>query len=110
MSSKELSASIKIAACICGKDGVISRLEEETIYKLISSQYPEIDKEYFDNVIDEFFDSNEHIEDYLSQINDEPLKKFTLELAEKSASADGLALEENIALKKAQIIWGKSNA
>ena len=53
-----------------------------------------------------FFDSSDEIQDYLALIDDVALRQFTLVLAEASASADGLATKENIALEKACVIWG----
>lgn len=106
MSSDACKACIKVAACICAKDGIISDAEEHAMYSLLVERFPEIDEATFDNAIDEFFDSEDQIEDYLSRIGDQELRKFTLYLAEISAGADGLDTRENIALEKAYVIWG----
>lgn len=106
MHIKKLGVCIKIAACVCGKDGIISKLEEQAIFKIIIERFPDFDQDNIELALTEFFDSNQQIEDYLALIDDDILQKFTLELAEASASADGMALAENIALQKAYLIWG----
>lgn len=97
---------IKVAACICAKDGVISELEESELYKCSMQEFPEIDKGIFESALDEFFEADDQIEKYLSLIDDENLRRITLTLSQKSASADGLDARENIALAKACLIWG----
>jgi hypothetical protein len=99
----ELSTCIKVAACICAKDGVISELEEQAIFRIVSERFPDLTN---DNIEMSLIDSNHQIEDYLALIDDNDLRKFTLNLAEVSASADGLNLKENIALEKAYLVWG----
>ena len=97
----EIEIILKISACVCARDGLISQAEEEMMFKHISKKFPEVDLEYFEKTLDEFFESGEQIEDYLKQLQDFELREFTLELSEVSASADGLDIRENIALKKA---------
>ena len=97
---------LKVAVCICAKDGVISEAEEVMMFKIVSYKCPEFLIEDFEQVLDGYFDSDDQIEDYLNQINSKELREFTLELSEKSASADGLDLRENIALSKAYTYWG----
>ncbi|WP_272192216.1 hypothetical protein, partial [Acinetobacter baumannii] len=65
-----------------------------------------LDEVTFDNALDEFFDSEDQLEDYLRQISDKEIRKFVLHLAEISAGADELHNRENIALEKAFLIWG----
>lgn len=109
MNINDLHACIKVAACVCGKDGIISELEERAIFTIVIERFPDFDKDNIEQALSDFFDSNQQIEDYLALIDDEVLQKFTLELAEASASADGMALAENIALQKAYLFWGKNN-
>jgi len=97
---------IKVAACICGKDGVISELEEQAIFKIVIEHFPNVKADDIELALNEFFASNVQIEEYLALIEDNDLRNFTLYLAEESASADGLDLKENIALEKAYLIWG----
>ena len=108
MAENRLSACVKVAACVCAKDGVISEIEEKTIFRVLTDRYPEFGSDYFELALNAFFSSDEQIEDYLALIDDIDLRQFTLELSEKSASADGLDLRENIALEKAYVIWGLS--
>lgn len=106
MISKEVSACVKVAACICGKDGVISEAEERSMFEVLTKRFPNVGSEDFDRVLSEFFDSDHQIEHYLSSVMDSDLRSFTLELAEVSASSDGLEIRENIALRKAYEVWG----
>lgn len=104
--SEKISACIKVAACICGKDGIISELEEQAIIALVLERFPDVPPDDIEQALSEFFDSNQQIEDYLELVDDKELRRFTLYLAEESASADGLNLKENIALQKAYLVWG----
>lgn len=97
---------IKLAACICAQDGVISEVEERTMFRVVNEYFPEVDEKKFEDEIQEFFQSDSQIEDYLSLIEDEDARRFALKLSEISAGADGLDTRENIALKKARAIWG----
>lgn len=109
--SEEISACIKVAACVCGKDGIISELEEQAIMTLVLKRFPDVTADDIEQAISEFFDSDQQIEDYLEFVIDQELRMFTLALAEESASADGLNFRENIALVKAYLVWGiKHNA
>mgnify|MGYP000712817535 CR=1 FL=1 len=108
MKNCDVSVSVKIAACICGRDGLISQAEEQKMFQLISNKFPTFSPDDFDTAINEFFDSNDQIEDYLSKVSDQEMRKFTLDLSKASASVDGLDIRENIALQKAYQIWGES--
>lgn len=101
-----VKACIKVAACVCGKDGIISSVEEEEMYRLFVERYPEHDEGLFECALTEFFDSDNQIEHYLALIEDGEYREFALELAEESARADGLDPLENIALRKVHLIWG----
>ncbi len=105
MSVRSIKACVKVAACICGKDGVISELEELKMFEILHARFPECDEELFDEAMNEFFESNEQIESSLALISDHELRRFTLELAETSAGADGLDPRENVALEKSYEIW-----
>ena len=106
MPLNNLGSCVKVAACICGKDGIITEVEEQKMLQILEAQFPEFSYELFEQAIAEFFDSDDQIEDYLSQIDDEELRHFTLQLSEDSARADGLDIRENIALQKAYMVWG----
>lgn len=102
-----LDVVVKIAACVCGKDGVISQTEEESIFTIMTTKYPNYTLERFNQTLDVFFDETLQLEDYLKHIVDYDLKKFTITLCEFSASADGLDIKENIALHKVMLILGE---
>lgn len=108
MNKEILDNVIKVAACVCGKDGVISQIEEECIYNTIRSQNPSYSIERFNQVIDEFFNETYQLEYYLEIISEINIKEFTIHLCEVSASADGLDIKENIALNKVKLILDKS--
>ena len=108
MRSNEPSSCVKVAACICGEDGVISEAELQKMFEILTEKFPEFGAEVFEEALDEFFNSDDQIEDFLSLIDDENLRLFTLQLSELSAAADGLDARENIALEKAYVIWGVS--
>lgn len=111
ISSDSIKVCIKVAACVCGKDGIISAAEEREMFRLLAERFPSYDQNTFENTLTEFFDSNNQIEDYLALIENKEHRQFTLELSEISASADGLEIRENIALDKIYMIWGiKRNA
>ena len=55
--------------------------------------------------MDSFFDTDPQLEDLLGLIHDDDLRRFTLQLSEISAAADGLDVRENIALSKVCEIW-----
>jgi hypothetical protein len=35
-----LDVAVKVAACVCGKDGVISLAEEQEIFNIVTTTYP----------------------------------------------------------------------
>lgn len=106
MNLEEISASVKVAACACAIDGLMSQAEETTMFQLVLKKFPEYQLDNFNSAIDEFFESNDQIEDYLLAITNIEMRYFTLYLCEKSASADGLDFRENFAIQKACLIWG----
>ena len=107
MDINKLDVVVKVAACVCGKDGVISQSEEKSMIATVSNEYPRYTSERFNQVLDDFFDESLQLEDYLEQISDPTLKTFTINLCEFSASADGLDIKENIALHKVKLILGE---
>ena len=106
MITPEASACIKVAACVCGKDGIISSEEEAEMLRILTESISDFTEEDLDRTLDEFFESTNQMEDYLRAIQDPELIKFTLYLSRSSASRDGLDLMENIALQKAIAYWG----
>lgn len=108
MDFTEINACVRLGACICARDGLISEAEEASLFQIVSKKYPQYTKELFDDSIDDFFNSEDQIEDYLAAIQNPETRKFAVSLAEKSASVDGLDIRENIALRKVYLTWSIS--
>lgn len=102
----EESACIKVAACVCGKDGIISSEEEAEMLRILAESIPPFNEDDLDRSLDEFFESSDQIEDYLKEISDPTLIKFAVSLSRSAASCDGLDPMENIALQKVITFWG----
>lgn len=109
MVSDEIQICIKIAACICAKDGVISQPEEDALFNSTVEKFPSITDSEFDDVMNEFINSSFQLEDYLSLVEDKEIRMFALHVAKMSASADGLDIRENLAYKKACAFCGVEN-
>ena len=73
-----LDVVIKVAACVCGKDGVISEAEEQKMFEVMSEEFPNYTLQRFNQAIDDFFDECLQLEDYLKSISKEELKDFTI--------------------------------
>jgi len=107
-STDEIKACVKVAACVCGEDGVISEVEELKLLELVGNRFPERDTKLFDQALEEYFESDRRIEDLFDTVTDPQLRRFILEIAEVSAAADGLDPRENIALNRFYDNWGIS--
>ena len=101
-----LDVAVKVAACVCGKDGIISEAEEKEIFRIVSEENADYSLERFNQAIDVFFEEALQLEDYLENITDLEHKNLTINLSKTSASADGLDVNENIALQKVEMILG----
>lgn len=106
MNVELLDIVAKVAACVCGKDGIISEAEEQEIFNIISKKYPTYSRQRFDQTIDKFFEESYQLEDYLNDLSGKNLKIFTVELCKRSASIDGLDVNENIAFNKVAMLLG----
>lgn len=106
MNQDTLDIIVKIAACVCGKDGLISQTEERKMYQVVSEFSPKYSTEHFNNVLDIFFEESNQIESYLDCVKDSEARNFCIKLCEQSASADGLDIKENIALHKVKYVFG----
>lgn len=109
MNCDDITASVKVAACVCAIDGLISQSEEEIIFQIVLEKFPEYKLDSFNAAIEDFFESSDQIEDYLTAITNQEMRNFTMHLCKKSASADGLDFRENLAIQKACLIWGIEN-
>lgn len=104
---EEIEAAFNICACICGKDGVISALEEKAISEKFKSLF-NLNDEDINTLFDRFFESQVQIDQYASVIKDEELQRLVFEISEYSAAADGMDIRENIALQRTKLTWGLS--
>ena len=99
---------VKVILCISAQDGVISQSELDTAYKLINDQLGNVSQQKFDELIEEFFNEDYVLEEYLLKINDSDDFQRILEISYKSATSDGLDIRENLAFDKACKHWGES--
>ena len=97
---------LNIVLCISAKDGVLSDTQIELSRTEFSSFFNEqISIEQMDGIVDDFFNSDKQIEDYLNKIKENELKIPVLRLSIIGASSDGLDVRENMALQKAIYFW-----
>ena len=102
---KKILPVIKLVACVSAQDGIISSDELETAYRLINEKIGKIDKKSFDSCIEEFFNEENTLEDYLGAISKEFSSKTLLNICYQSAISDGLEIRENLAFDKACKFW-----
>lgn len=107
-STDEIKACVKVAACVCGEDGVISEVEEFKLLELVGNRFPERDTKLFELALEEYFESDRKIEDLFDTVTNHQLRRIVLEIAEVSAAADGLDPRENVALNRFYDHWGIS--
>ena len=93
---------IKLASCICSKDGIISGEEIECMKKEIASFDRNFNTENFEDIIEEFFNENKSVIEYCENIKTGSDTKKILDFCHKSASVDGLDPRENDAYIKAK--------
>ena len=93
---------IKLAACICSKDGIISGEEIACMKKEIASFDRNFNTENFEDIIEEFFSENKGVIEYCENIQIGNDINKILEFCHKSASVDGLDPRENDAYLKAK--------
>ena len=94
--------------CICAKDGIISQAELDATFIKFNefagkedNHFERLDEITYENIIDEFFQSNLQLEEYLQRIEGSNFIKNILKICKEAASADGFDIKENIAYKKA---------
>ena len=99
---------VKVILCISAQDVVISQSELDTAYKLINDQLGNVSQQKFDELIEEFFNEDYVLEEYLLKINDSEDYQRSLDISYKSATSDGLDIRENLAFDKACKHWGET--
>ena len=107
MVNEEIEAAFNICACICGKDGIISSVEEEAIAQKFTSAF-NLCLEDIDDLFDRFFESKMQIDNYVNLITNKELQRLVCDISEFSAAADGMDIRENIALQRTKLLWGLS--
>jgi|TARA_B110000879_G_scaffold73349_1_gene102463 hypothetical protein len=105
MSTKKI---IKLVACICAQDGIVSEIELETTLKLVNKKIEKIDKKTFYSYIEKFFEEDLSLEEYLLAIPKKHNPDIILEICAKAATSDGLEIRENFAFDKACKFWQRN--
>jgi hypothetical protein len=103
--NREVKAGFFVCASICGKDGVISEVEELSIVSEFESAFG-LKKIDIEQLFDDFFNSPEHIDTYLSRVKMVEIRKTVYEVSKLCASSDDLDIRENIALERTRKTWG----
>ena len=104
MIDKEIRAGFYVCASICGQDGIISETEELALVQKFTASF-DLNKSEIEQLFENFFSSVENFDEYLNKVVDTNLRLLIYEIAKYSAAADELEVRENIALKRAGIIW-----
>ena len=106
ISKNDIADILSIVVCISAKDGVLSDIELEKAREEFPKFFGvKVSNKKMESVLDDFFSSAKHIEDYLDQISNDELKIPILQLSYLSASADGFDIRENIAFQKSLLVW-----
>jgi len=104
MSSEKI---IKLVACVCAQDGIVSQVELETALKLIDKEIEKTSKKVFYSQIEKFFDEDLSLEEYLLAVPKNLNPDTILNICYQSAISDGLEIRENLAFDKACKFWDK---
>ena len=90
----------KLVIHISAADGYLSEVEIDKAYKELSNIY-KISKENFDRCVDDFFQEDQKIEDYLSLLKELSEPEILLDVCYKAAASDDFDIRENFAFTKA---------
>ena len=94
----------KLVILISAADGYLSEVEIDKAYKELSNIY-KISKENFDNCVDQFFQEDKHIEDYLLLLKEVSEPEIMLDVCYKAAASDDFDIRENFAFTKACVFF-----
>ncbi len=94
--NEELHAQIALALAICAHDGLLSDAEIASLRSTYCDT-GRVKNSEMEQIIDVFFEEDKTLEELFSAVDD---VDFTLQISEEAASADGLDLKENFALKR----------
>ena len=101
---------LAIVLCIASKDGIISETELTTLKQEFSNIFTlKLTDKQNNEALEDFFSSNDQIEDYLEKIKDHELRIPILRISLISAASDGFDIKENIGYQKALMIWNLSH-
>lgn len=88
--------NLMLCLAICGQDGLISKSEEECLFKIFSENCS-LTRPQFEAIVNMFFESEDSLEQLLRKSSD---RSALLKWAKEAAQVDGLDFRENIALQK----------
>ena len=94
----------KLVIHISAADGYLSEVEIDKAYKELSNIY-KISKENFDSCVDQFFQEDQHIEDYLLLLKEVSEPEIMLDVCYKAAASDDFDIRENFAFTKACVFF-----
>ena len=104
----DLHWKAKVIICISAQDGVLHQSELNTAFELINEHLGNISQQKFDELIEEFFNEDYVLEEYLLKISNSDDFQTILKISYKSATSDGLDIRENLAFDKACKHWGEA--
>lgn len=98
---------IKLVACVCAQDGIVSQIELETAFNLVNKTIGKSSRKDFDTYIEKFFEEDITLEGYLLAIPKNQNPDDVLKICYEAAISDGLEIRENLAFDKACKFWSK---
>ena len=102
MTINKVDNIVKLAACICAQDGIISQTELDFMQKNVHVFDKVVDEKDFDNLIDAYFEEDKTVLDYCNKIDTSLDIDRILQFCLESASSDELDPEENKAYQQAR--------
>ena len=91
---------VKLVCAVCAQDGIISSTELSAAFRLINSSFAKISKKDFDSLVEEFFEEDRNLENYLNSLPESIDIEKILKVCFESAGSDGLDVRENFAFDK----------
>mgnify|MGYP003687487353 CR=1 FL=1 len=102
MTTNSVENIVKLAACICAQDGIISQTELDFMQKNVQVFNKIVDEKDFNSLIDAYFQEDKTVLDYCSKIDTSLDIDKVLQFCLESASSDELDPEENKAYQQAR--------
>ena len=107
MTMNKVDNIVKLAACICAQDGIISQTELDFMQENIGMFDAEINEKDFNSLIDAYFQEEKTVLDYCNKIDTSSDVDRILQFCLESASSDELDPEENKAYQQAYSYFKK---